>query len=154
MKMGRILAVVIVTVMALSTAVIYAEDMGDTTQDMTKREAHYKKMTEDLKLTPQQKTALDKDREEFAAKSKDLKEKIRAARASLKEELDKPKADVARVNSLTADIKNMVGQQIQNRVDKVMTMKQILTPEQFSKMKDSMKHRKHGNYNKHGKIWR
>ncbi|MBN2452805.1 MAG: periplasmic heavy metal sensor [Candidatus Omnitrophica bacterium] len=135
---GGFMAVVTAAAVIFSAAFVYAGEMRGVPQGAAKRDAHFKKMAEELKLTPEQKDALDKDRAEFMAKSKDLKEKIRAARVALKEELEKPVTDTARVNTLVADLKNLVGQQIQYRVDKVTAMKRVLTPEQFGKMKASM----------------
>lgn len=147
-KTGQWLAAIVIAAMVCSTAVSYAGG--------AKREAHFTKMAEELALTPEQKATLEKDRNEFMAKAKDLREKIRAARTSLKSELNKAVTDMAKVNSLVVDLKNLIGQQIQYRIDKVMGMKKILTPEQFSKMKDKMeKHKKesggkHGNSGRHG----
>lgn len=163
-KIRKYFVLAMVAAMALSTAMVYAEDAAITPQKQgevksdagcppmdeakmaehaKKMEERSKKMAEELGLAPEQKMALDKDRAEFSAKLKDLREKIKAARTNLKAELDKPVADAAKANSLATEVKNLVGQQIQYRVDKVMAMKQILTPEQFSKMKSSMeKHKK------------
>jgi Spy/CpxP family protein refolding chaperone len=142
-KINRSLAMAVVALMVLSQACVYAGEEGNTAQGANNKEAHFKKMSEELKLTPQQSEQLTKQREEFASKSKDLRDKMQAARTGLKAELDKPAPDKAAVDGLVAEMKNMTGQQIQNRVDKVMAMKQILTPEQFSKMGESMKDRKH-----------
>lgn len=141
---------VVITVMIFSQSGVYAGETADTEQYAAKREARFKKMSEELQLTPQQKEQLAKEREEFVSRSKDLREKIRSARAGLKAELEKSAPDKAKVNSLTAEIKDLVGRQIQNRVDKVMSMKQVLTPEQFNKMKASMKERKEDKRRKGG----
>ena len=140
----------VVGAILLSASGLYAGQDWNTPEGEAKKEAHFKKMTEELGLNPEQKTALDKDREEFAAKSKDLKNKMHAAKSNLKEELDKPTPDKGRVDSLIAELKNLAGQQIQYRVDKVMATKQILTPEQFSKMKSSMDKGKHDKRPHHG----
>lgn len=143
-NIGRVLAVLVAGTMVFLQTFGYAGETGNAEQYTAQKEAHFKKMSEELQLTPGQKEQLAKEREEFASKSKDLREKIQTARTGLKAELEKPVPDKAKVNSLVAEIKGMVGQQIQNRVDKVMAMKQILTPEQFSKMSASMKeHKQH-----------
>ena len=146
----RGLVLVVIAAMTLSAASIYAGDAGSAAQGDFKKDAHFKKMAEELQLTPQQKAALEKDREEFSAKSKALRDKMQITRKSLKEELDKAATDKARVESLVTELKNLYSQQIQYRVDKVMAMKQILTPEQFNKMKSSMESRKHDKDGKHG----
>ncbi|MCX5677698.1 MAG: periplasmic heavy metal sensor [Candidatus Omnitrophica bacterium] len=144
------LAVAVIAAVVLLQSGVYAEEAGNAAQNTAKKEAHFNKMSEELQLTPQQKEQLAKEKEEFGSRSKDLREKIQAARTGLKTELEKPAPDKAKVDGLVAEIKNMVGQQIQNRVDKVMAMKQILTPEQFNKMKASMKEHKQNKHEKHG----
>lgn len=105
-------------------------------------EEHFNKMASEIGLTAEQKAALDKDRAEFMANSKDLKAKMRAAKKSLKEELDKAATDQAKVAALVKELTDLSAQQIQYRVDKVMAMKRVLTPEQFAKMQDAMEKHK------------
>ena len=144
MRIGRVLAISLVAVMLCSLSGAYAYEGSDTSKDESRSQAHFKKMTEELKLTPQQQEQITKDREQFAAKSKDLRGKMKTVREDLKTELDKPVPDVTRVNGLVAQMKDLVGAQIQSKVDKIMVMKRVLTPEQFKKMGESMKNWKHG----------
>lgn len=153
-KRGMWLVVIVIAAMVCSTAVSYAGGAKPDAQDETKHAARFEKMTKDLGLAPDQKAALEKDRNEFMAKAKDLREKIREVRTSLKSELDKAATDMAKVNGLVADLKNLIGQQIQYRIDKVMAMKKILTPEQFTKMKSTMESRKKEFKGKHGNSGR
>ena len=146
----RSMAMAVAAAMVLSATGLYAGDNWNSKQGGADREARFKKMTEELQLTPQQKEALDKDRAEFGSKSKDLRDKMQAARTSLKQELDKPTLDNGRIDALATELKALSGQQIQNRIDKVMAMKRILTPEQFNKMKSSMESHKKDRQGKHG----
>ena len=150
-KIGKGLVAVAVAAMVFSTVGVYAEASGNAPQRAEKREWHLKKMAKELQLTAEQQEQLAKEHEEFASKSKDLKAKMRSTRSSLKAELEKPAPDKDQVGNLTTELKNLSGQQIQNRVDKVMAMKQILTAEQFNKMKCSMEGRKHDKRPTHGK---
>lgn len=154
-NIGKGLAVAIIAAMLFSLSGAYAYEGGDTPKNEARRDAHFKKMTEELKLTSEQQEQLTKDREEFFSKSKDVREKMKAVRTDLKAELDKPSIDKARVDSLVAEMKNLVGTQIQIRVDKVIAMKKVLTPEQYQKMKESKKDWKNGKSGKgdkrHGK---
>jgi len=132
-NMKGVLAVAVVATMVFAAAGAYAEGWGGQGGKGGK-EGHFKKITEQLQLTPQQKAELDKQREAFMAKTKDLREKMRAVRTALKTELDKATPDKAQITGLIDQFKDLVGQQIQTRVDKVMAMKQVLTPEQYTKM--------------------
>jgi Spy/CpxP family protein refolding chaperone len=134
----RALAVVLTVGMMLAAGNSYAQEGqrgSETNSTAEAREGRFKKMPEELQLTPQQKAELEKQREAFAAKIRDLKEKIQTARSGLKEELNKASPDKARLDDLVTQIKNLVGEHIQGKVDRVMAMKQVLTPEQYSKMK-------------------
>lgn len=169
MKMNNVvcLALAVIAVMFFSAPAIYAEDASTGTQvqaapqdgnkeggecpqmdeakmaEHKKRmEEHFNKMASEIGLTADQKAALDKDREEFMVKSKDLKTKMKAAKKSLKEELDKAATDEAKVAGIVKELTDLSAQQIQYRVDKVMAMKKVLTPEQFTKMQESMKKHK------------
>ena len=149
-KIGKVLAAAVVAAMVLTTSAAYAGEGWKGPEGKGDKEAHFKKMTEQLQLTPQQKTELDKQREEFAAKTKGLMEQIKSTRTALREELDKATPDKAQVNSLVAQLKDLIGQQIQSKVDKVMAMKTVLTAEQYGKMKGFREGRKHEKDGKRG----
>jgi Spy/CpxP family protein refolding chaperone len=116
-------------------------------------EAHFKKMAEELKLTPEQKSQLDKQRDEFMAKTQVLREKIKTMRTALRQELDKPTSDKAHIDRLVTELKDAVGEQIRIKVDSVIALKQVLTPEQFAKMNElRSKHMRKGEFGpKHDK---
>jgi len=141
---------VVIMAMVFSATCLYAGGAWNATQGEGGKEAHFKKMVEELQLTPQQKEALDKDRAEFDAKSKDLRDKAHQARMDLKQELDKPTSDKSRIGALASELKALAGQQIDNRIDQVMALKKILTPEQFDKMKSSMERHMKDRPGKHG----
>jgi Spy/CpxP family protein refolding chaperone len=149
-KVGIGLAVVVVAAMVLSTTGAYAMGGWGGKKDM---EAHFKKMAEELKLTPEQKAQLDKQRGEFMAKTQALREKIKAMRTSLRQELDKPASDKTRIDSLVAELKDVVGEQIRIKVDSIIALKQVLTPEQFARMNElRSEHMRKGKFGqKHGK---
>lgn len=145
------LIVAVAMAVAFSSTAVYAVGADNSQPMKAKMGERFKKMTEELNLAPEQKATLDKSHEEFATKVKELREKMRAARVSLKEELDKATTDMARVASLVAELKDLAGQQIQHRVDSVIAMKKVLTPEQFTKMKSSMEKHKKEFKEKYGK---
>lgn len=123
--------IMVMAAMALSTTGVYAMGGWGGKKDM---EAHFKKMAEQLKLTPEQKAQLDKQRDELMVRTKALREKIKTMRMSLRQELDKPISDKARIDSLVTDLKGAIGEQIQVKIDGVLALKQVLTPEQFARM--------------------
>jgi len=92
----------------------------------------------DLDLTPEQRDALKAHREETRARRQELQTALKDLRADLKDELQKPELNTDRVNALTADIKALTNKMIDARVDSIVSLKKILTPEQFEKMHQKM----------------
>ena len=137
MRKGLTVAVAVLMVVAATNAWAGEGWKGEKSEE--ERAAHFEKMTKELGLTADQKAALTKQRESYGASTKALREKMKATRTQLKEELDKPTPDKAKINAIIAQKKELVGQQMQLKVDKVLAMKQILTPEQYAKMKTKMK---------------
>jgi len=106
--------------------------------DHRKMEEKFDKLTEELGLTPEQETELKQQRSQFKAQKKELWGKIRAKKKELKEELEKPDVDRAKVDKIIGEIKDLTGQKLEARVNKIISMKSILTPEQFKKLKEKM----------------
>ncbi|MBN1526583.1 MAG: periplasmic heavy metal sensor [Candidatus Omnitrophica bacterium] len=155
--MNKAVAIAVVMALILSAGPVCAyegrgpEGMGKERYD---RGGKFEKISENLGLSAEQKEQLKKDREATLAKTKELKEKIQAARKDLKAELEKPAPDMARVNGTVTQLKDLMGQQIQARVDKVISLRKILTPEQFKKMQDLIEEKKDQYKEKAGRMGR
>ena len=92
----------------------------------------------ELKLTPEQdkllKDAKEAHRAEMAGLVKALKEK----RRELKEALAKPGVTRQQLEPITAEMKQLQSQMIDARMNGILRVKEILTPEQYQKLQ-SMK---------------
>ncbi|MFC1576206.1 Spy/CpxP family protein refolding chaperone [Candidatus Omnitrophota bacterium] len=112
------------------------------------------KLKAELGLTPEQSEALKAERTEFKDKNKELRTELRAKRTALKDELQKDTINRAVVDNIINDIANLQRSKLTSRVDKIVAMKSILTPEQFkklqAKMHEKMKERKGGKGKGHG----
>ncbi len=135
MKAMKIMTVVAVAAMVVLASNAYAGEGWGSHKGENGMKKHFDKMAQELNLTAEQKAALDKQRETTMPKMKALKDKMRASREQLKTELDKAQPDKAKLASLVEEMKNLTGEQIQMKIDKVLAMKTILTPEQSAKMK-------------------
>lgn len=153
-KMTGLAVMIVALVLVAWAASAWAEGAGTgCAQDDSKRferAQRIDKIVDELGLSPAQREELKKQRADLAGRSKESREKMQVTRAALKAELDKPTLDTARVNGLTADLKTLVCDQIQNRVDHVVGMKKILTPEQFSKMKTLIEERRQDHMSRKG----
>jgi Spy/CpxP family protein refolding chaperone len=149
-KMIKIMVVAAAVAMVLSAAGAYAGEGWGGQKSEADMKKHFDKMAEDLNLTSEQKAALEKQREETGPKMKALREKQSAAREQMKAELDKAAPDKAALAAIVEDLKNLTGEQLQMKIDKVLAMKKVLTPEQSAKMKGIMDEKKKEFKGKHG----
>lgn len=130
-----------VSVTLISQPHAYAAGPDKVPQAAPNRSDDFAAVSDEIKLNPEQKDKLTKDRDAYFARTKELKEKIRLARAELKSEFEKPGLDEGKINKIAADIKNLLAQQVQSRVDSIITMKRVMTPEQFKAMTETVKRR-------------
>jgi Spy/CpxP family protein refolding chaperone len=137
-KMGKVMVAVVACAMVFSAASAYAGEGWNSHKSEADTKKHFDKMAEELKLTAEQKAALEKQREEARPKMKALKERQRAAREQLRAELDKQVPDKATLAAIVEDLKTLTGEHTQAKIDKVLAMKKVLTPEQSAKMKTIM----------------
>lgn len=145
-------------VLALAGAIILAGGANVWAQDQGKkdfpfaeeRRARIKARMEDrfegiqteLGLSVEQQQKLKKHRESKWLKQKAFREKMRAKRQALSAELQKPDFDRERINALHNDIKKLMSEQADERLEGIIYVREILTPEQyaeFMKKKDGFK---------------
>ena len=147
--------VCILTVCFVATgSVVYAEksydaDKGSWQQGKTERS---EKISKELGLNEEQQAALkthfDAKKEklkELRTSLKSAREDLKSAREELKEELKKYNSDSKEIEKIITQMKKIQAKQIDYRVENFITMKQILTEEQFSKFSihiNKMKKRK------------
>ncbi|MBU9888757.1 MAG: Spy/CpxP family protein refolding chaperone [Candidatus Omnitrophica bacterium] len=129
----KMVAIVGICGMALSGPVAYA-GWGEGTGDRSPKFKKHGDFFKDLDLTPEQKAKVEAQREAQEGLSKPLREQIRTKMQGLHGELSKPASDKAVVNGLVGDINNLKGQLFAQRIDGVLELKQVLTPEQFGKV--------------------
>jgi len=97
------------------------------------------KIFEKLNLTPEQETKIREFQKSERQSAKAIHSDMEKKREALKVELDKPVSDQAKIKTLVAEMKDIHGKLIEQRVNGALKMKEILTPEQFAKFKDSLK---------------
>lgn len=94
----------------------------------------------DLNLTAEQKEKLKARREAGMQQSKAVREQLKVKMQALHEEIAKPGTTRESVNGLIGEINALKAQMFSQRIDGIFTTKQVLTPEQFTKMEE--KHKK------------
>ena len=93
-----------------------------------------------LNLTKEQQDKLEKQHEADTQSSKELKDKLKTKRAELQQELQKPEIDKNKIKTIIGEINALMAEQFTRRIDDLISMKQILTPDQFKKMLEQKHH--------------
>ena len=86
-----------------------------------------------LSLTDDQKRQLDDNKEQQRIKMDDLRGAMKKARQEFQMELMKPDLDMTLIDSLHTRIKNIQSQMEDQRLSSILTVRAILTREQFLK---------------------
>jgi len=116
----------------------YAFHGGENSEGF--REARFKKrggperMYKELGLSQEQKDKLKARREADKEQDKALREQLRTKMKTLHDEIAKPETDRAAVDQEVAEINEIKGQLFSRRIDGLFRMKEVLTPEQFTKL--------------------
>ena len=107
-----------------------------------RKEARIKAIHERLHLSAEQEALLENHRARHRQEARDLRETVRATKEALRQELQQPEMDMAKVNQLHAYLKDLHGRRADHRLEGILEVRKILTPEQFSQFMELMgKHR-------------
>ena len=87
-----------------------------------------------LNLTDQQKKQLDENRNKSKEQNKALFNQIKEKRALIRQELQKDKLDMDKINQANSELKKIEGQFLDFRLQGMLETRKILTPEQFKKL--------------------
>lgn len=111
-----------------------------------KMEERIKAMHAELGLSEEQQKLLDAHREKQSKEQEEFFGQMRAKRKEMAQELQKPELNMDRVKIIHAEIKDMMNKKADQRLEHILYVRQVLTPEQFSKFMGLME--------KHKKSWR
>jgi Spy/CpxP family protein refolding chaperone len=98
----------------------------------------------DLNLTDEQRSRLDEKKKTDKEKMKAAFDAIRAKRELLREECQKADMDVAKAKQINEELKTLEAQMLDQRLQSIVEVRQILTPEQLKKFNEKMAERKTG----------
>jgi len=110
--------------------------------------ARFAKISAELGLSAEQRQAMASQHSQERKLAQELRQKTKAVRLQITEELNKEKTDTAKVNALVAELKALTGQRIDQQIQGIMELKKILTPEQFNALNE--KRRQDGSRRKRG----
>jgi Spy/CpxP family protein refolding chaperone len=96
-----------------------------------------------LNLTDDQKKQLEVNKQQHLAKIQNARREMKADKEMLKEELMKPRLDMPKINQIHGQIKSLQNQMEDDKLNSILTVRAILTPEQFLKFVNLMhRHKK------------
>jgi len=128
------LAVAMCTMLGMPLAHAEGPGGGDPTKGFMKgMGGREDKVLEQLGLTPEQKTALNANRDQQMGEIKGLLKGMMDLSEQLNDELMKEKMDMTKVNQLNNDLKAIQGKMADKRISFIMDVRKNLTPEQFAK---------------------
>ena len=104
-----------------------------------------------LNLTPQQEAQIKQLQVLNRQKAKELFRRLKEKRRELADELDKARSNPIKIRALIASLKDTQGRLIEQRVDGVLKMKEILTPEQYQKFSETLKSMRKRNFELKGR---
>lgn len=150
----RVLMFAVLTVTALWLAPAYAEgpELGSapSKETMEKMDAKREQLYKELNLTAEQKNALKENKNKHREESKALFENMRAKKDLMREELSKDTVNMDKINQIQSEIKELQTKMSDQRLQGILEVRKILTPEQFKKFMASMEERK-GRFGREGK---
>ncbi len=131
------IAGLMMVLMALSAPVVYADNGGGDADSWHQGgDWHHGKqdhmMAKILGLTDDQVKQLKDSRLKQKEAMKSVFEQMKTNREALEAEITKAAPDMGKINDIQTQIKTLLSQMVDNRLNAVMEVKKILTPEQFA----------------------
>jgi len=121
---------------------------SSTSTEKDKILAEEQKIEKALGVTPEQRQKMKELRQASQAKQKALADELKAKKSALREELEGPKPNRSKISGLVADVKALQGKMLDDRVEQIFQMREILTPEQYKKLKELRAERSSGDTGK------
>ena len=110
--------------------------------DEKKWEERAAAMNKQLGLSPEQETQLKAHREKHRGEMKELYQKIKAKREDLQAALQKEDFNAGQVKQIHAELKTLKSEAEDDRLEGILEVRKVLTPEQFNKFTELKKNRK------------
>ncbi|MFA5119357.1 MAG: periplasmic heavy metal sensor [Candidatus Omnitrophota bacterium] len=96
----------------------------------------FEKTIQELNLTPRQQEQIAAQKKKEKQDSGESRARIKELRDQLRVELDKPSVDKDKIHLLTSEMKVLEGKRIERKVEGILTLKEIMTPEQFKALNE------------------
>jgi Spy/CpxP family protein refolding chaperone len=145
---SKMVLLIMASLIAGIVGVVYVQADMDTTS--SKGNMMLEKMTKKLGLTPDQQAKLKDLRTGMASRNKDTWAKIKTIREKEKQELLIPNPSQPTLYGYAKEINDLQGAIAEKRLEHLLKVKEILTPDQFKKLLDVMSNMGNRHAWKHG----
>ena len=109
---------------------------------MNKRQEVVENLIDNLGLSQEQVEQIKKNKKAEIEKNRELHASLREYRQELKSELEKPESDNAEIERIAKSIKSIQADMVDVRIENVLKVKLILTPEQFREFAKKLENRR------------
>jgi Spy/CpxP family protein refolding chaperone len=103
----------------------------------------FERMAEDLGLTPGQRERLQENRDRHRQERENISQLLKEKKLFLREELQKQELDKTKINQIHKELKVLLSEKEDLRLNSILDTREVLTPEQFKIMKERMQERAH-----------
>jgi len=115
----------------------FAEDSANGVKPAADNENRYEVAANKLNLNAEQKEKMKAMRQNQKQQMTELQLSLKEKRLKLKDELNKPGATRESIAPLADDIKNIMAKMVDQRIEGILAVKEILTPDQFSQLQQA-----------------
>lgn len=114
-----------------------AEDSANGAKPAADNENRYEAAANRLNLSAEQKEKMKAMRQNHKQQMTELRQTLKEKRLKLKDELNNPGATRESIAPLANDVKNILAKMVDQRIEGILAVKEILTPDQFSQLQQA-----------------
>ncbi len=146
-KRIRGIAMLAVAAVAMSSSLLYADFSGNKSCESGKAVSgktgyNKKEAFKDFNLTDEQKKMLEANRSKHREDMKALFNDMKTQKAAMSQELQKQTLDMAKINQINGELKKLEARMLDYKLQGILDVRNILSPEQFKKFSEKMEERK------------
>lgn len=121
--------------LVLLPAVVFAQPQAKVPAEKDLEALPVSDIAQEIDLTSEQKEQIKEQKYQTEHKRIETQNKLRLKELELRHELEKKDTDKAAVEAIVKDLKGLQGTMLEQRVNSILELKKILTPEQFEKLR-------------------
>ena len=137
MKKFNISMLFIAAALFISSSALYASSYDNGSQEEKvspgKMEAGRRELYKDLNLSQEQKKLLWENRKSRREEMKSLFGQMKEKREAIRAELQKDELNIGKITQINNELKILGAQMLDRRLEGILEVRKILTPEQFKK---------------------